>query len=132
MNKLIPVALATAAMAQNANAGEGQFLRGLFCNTKAQVEETLANIGQTRTLALAVALVNNPEIVCTFATEIQFMVQHPVVVDKRLHFGQQLTLYQALLVGVLIGDNPRPVSPPMVTFFIPMDPIPPHTIEDSV
>jgi hypothetical protein len=68
-------------------------------------------------------------VVCTFAYSIGLMVIHPVAVGTGVFNGNQQTLYEATLVGVLVGGNPRPVEPPLQTFFITMDPIPLAAIE---
>jgi hypothetical protein len=110
--------LATAAQAK-----EGQVLRGLFCNTRMQLEDTLRIAVGANGLTNAVAMANHSRVVCTFADSIGFMVIHPVAIGTGVVNGSQQKLYEATLVGVLVGGNPRPVEPPLQTFFVTMDPV---------
>jgi len=110
-------------LAAAAQAKEGQVLRGLFCNTRAQLEETLRIAGGSNELTAAVAIANRDKVVCTLADSIGFMVIHPVAIGTGAVNGSQQILYEATLVGVLVGGNPRPVEPPLQTFFVTMDPV---------
>ena len=115
-----------------AKAKDGQVLRGLFCNTRTQLEETLRIAGgSSNELTTAVAMANRDKVVCTFAYSIGFMVIQPVAIGTGVVNGNQQTLYEATLVGVLVGGNPRPVEPPLQTFFVTMDPVSLAAIENG-
>jgi hypothetical protein len=68
-------------------------------------------------------MANRDKVVCTFAHSIGFMVIHPVAIGTGVVNGKQQTLYKAILMGVLVGGNPRPVEPSLQTFFVTMDPV---------
>ena len=131
MKKQLLLAAVLLSFTTAAEAKTGHVLRGLFCNTRAQVEQTLANMRRDVPLAAAVAITNGNQIDCVFAYKIKYMVTHPVGIGQVTHFGQSLTLYEATLIGVLVGGNPRPIAPPLQTFFISMDPIEDAAIEDA-
>ena len=52
------------------------------------------------------------------ADRIQYIVSQPLIIDTITRNGFTLTMYEANLVGVLVGGNTRPVAPPMRTFFV--------------
>jgi hypothetical protein len=88
----------------------------------AQVEQTLGHLERNLTMAAAISLTNQHEVVCVNATQVRFMVTDAVVMGKMARPGAPLKLYKARLVGVLIGGNPRPVAPPLpIYFFTPSD-----------
>jgi hypothetical protein len=113
-----------ALLSGDLDAANNQILRGLFCNTRAQLEQTLAHVESGGNIAFAVAMTNIEEVVCTFATEVHFLVRHPADIGSLWHNGRQLRVYDATLIGVLVGGNPRPIEPPLKTFFVPIDPVP--------
>ena len=123
MKRLFACAAVLLSLAIAAQAKDGQVLRGLFCNTKSQLEETLRIARGSNGLTTAVAMANRDKVVCTFADSIGFMVIHPVAIGTGAVNGSQQTLYEATLAGVLVGGNPRPVEPPLQTFFVTMDPV---------
>lgn len=112
------------AFGSGAEAKQGHILRGLFCNNRAQLQETLDHLARTKTMAIAVAMTNRDSVVCVHAYLIRYMVVRPVIIGHRQVNGQPLTLYQASLIGVLVGGNPRPVVPPVNMFFVAMDEVP--------
>jgi len=70
-----------------------------------------------------VADLNRDSVVCVVATDIDYMIVRP----RSLGEGHQppgLARYAGTLVGVLVGDNPRPVDPPIEMFFVPDTPLP--------
>lgn len=131
MNKFLMAALAAVTLTGSAEARQGHVLRGLFCNTRSQLQETLDHLREASTLALAIAITNKGDVLCVHAYKIRYIVTHPVIIARTQHNGQPLTLYEATLIGVLVGGNPRPVEPPLKTFFVPMDPIAGEAVEDG-
>ncbi len=123
MKRFFAFAAILLPLATAAQAKDGQVLRGLFCNTRTQLEETLRIAGGANDLTTAVAMANRDKVVCTFAYSIGFMVIHPIAIGTDVVNGNQQTRYEATLVGVLVGGNPRPVEPPLQTFFVTMDPV---------
>ena len=93
-------------------------LRGLFCNTEAQIEKTVAAIRPNATLEAAIAVANFDKIECVLARDIAFAVVDPMVIGKIDHHGLQYLKYEARLVGIMVGTNLRPVDPPVTTFFV--------------
>ena len=55
---------------------------------------------------------------CVVADSIQYVVSQPLIIDTITQNGFTLTMYEASLVGILIGGNTRPVAPPMRTYFV--------------
>lgn len=131
MKRFLAFAAILLPLATAAQAKDGQVLRGLFCNTRTQLEETLRIAGGSNELTTAVAMANRDKVVCTFAYSIGFMVIHPIAIGTGVVNGNQQTLYEATLVGVLVGGNPRPVEPPLQTFFVTMDPVSLAAIEEG-
>jgi hypothetical protein len=123
MKRVFALAAILLPLATAAEASDGQVLRGLFCNTRAQLEATLRIAGGSNELATAVAMTNRDQVVCTFAHSIAFMVINPVAIGTGAVNGNRQTLYEATLMGVLVGSNPRPVDPPLRIFFVSMDPV---------
>ncbi len=114
-----------------AHAKEGHALRGLFCNTRAQLHETLNHLKTASSMAMAVAMTNRADVACVHAYQIRYVVAHPVIIGHAQVNGQPLTLYEAALTGVLVGGNTRPVSPPLPMFFVPMDEVPEADVENG-
>lgn len=112
------IALILLQLTSHAQAGQTHILHGLFCNTEAQAKEVLAHLGKNLSLRAAVAVTNVTNATCVVADKIQYVVVQPVIIGTIRQNGLTLTLYEALLIGVLVGDNPRPVAPPVRTFFV--------------
>jgi hypothetical protein len=123
MRKFSIVSLFILLMTNPVQAKQGHVLHGLFCNTKAQIEATFAHIRHDIAPQIAVAMTNKDSVVCVEASRISYLVINPVRIDKVQHNGQWLLMYEATLIGVLVGDNPRPIVPPLQTFFVPSKPI---------
>ena len=121
MKRLLTGLAVALPLATTAEAKDGQVLRGLFCNTRAQLIETLDHLKSVSTLATAVAMTNQTDVVCVHAYRIKYMLIDPVIIGHREIDGQPLALYEASLIGVLVGDDPRPIAPPLRMFFVPMD-----------
>ena len=70
MKRFLAFAAILLPLATAAQAKDGQVLRGLFCNTRTQLEETLRIAGGANELTTAVAMANRDKVVCTFAYSI--------------------------------------------------------------
>jgi hypothetical protein len=130
LNRLLALLVLIFTAASDAEAGRSHALRGLFCNSRADLEATLDRLGDVKLLATAVAITNRDAIVCTFAYAIKYKVIHPVMIARRNHDGGILPLYEADLIGVLVGNNARPVEPSLKIYFVSMDPVPDAATED--
>jgi hypothetical protein len=117
LKKLSLLPLAFVLLASNVQASQTYILHGLFCNTEAQAKQVISHSMKLHSLLVAVEMINAESIVCVVADKIKFMVIHPVLINTNKQQDLSLTLYEATLVGVLVGENPRPVKPPMQTFF---------------
>ena len=118
MKKISFITLIMLLLTSHAQAGQTHLLHGLFCNTEAQAKEVLARLGKNQSLRAAVAVTNMTNVTCVVADKIQYMVVQPVIIGTVRQNGLTLTLYEASLIGVLVGDNPRPVVPPVRSFFV--------------
>ena len=110
MQRFSAAALIVLAVSGSAHAEQGHVLHGLFCNTESQLDDTLAHMQRGLTPQAAAELTNEAAVVCVFADEVQYMIVGPLVLDE-IPGGVLLTKYQGTLVGVLVGDNIRPVHP---------------------
>jgi hypothetical protein len=122
MSALARLACAFAAATSPAAAGESHLLRGVFCNTEAQLDAAASLLARGTAPAAAVAALNRDAVVCVLATRIAYMIERP----RRLAHGPETSgppHYSGTLVGVLVGDNPRQVDPPVEMFFMPEPPI---------
>ena len=109
--------LAGLALSDPARAeGRAHSLQGLFCNSEEQLDRTLAFVGQRLAPRTAVALANDDAVVCTFVDVLRYVVDEPVLIDE-IHLGAPVFKYQGWLVGVVVGDALRPVTPPAQIFF---------------
>jgi hypothetical protein len=123
MRKFSIASLLILLLTNPVQAKQGYVLHGLFCNTKAQLDATFALISHEIAPQIAVAMTNKDAVVCVEASRISYLVINPVRVDRVQHNEQWLLMYEATLIGVLVGDNPRPIVPPLQTFFVPSNPI---------
>ena len=117
MKKLFLAALIAGMFGANAQAQQGHVLHGLFCNTEAQIDETLAHMSLNLAPQAAVELMNKEKVACVLADKVQYMIIRPLIIGGKNH-GTSLLKYQATLVGVLVGENIRPVEPPVQIFFV--------------
>jgi hypothetical protein len=118
MKHLMALAIATCVLTGSTRAQQTQTLHGLFCNTEAQVRDVLEHYGSDMSLHAAVAHINEVAVNCVVADSIQYVVSQPLIIDTITRNGFTLTLYEASLVGVVVGGNTRPVTPSMRTFFV--------------
>jgi hypothetical protein len=117
MKKFFTAALITMAIGAGAHASTNHVLHGLFCNTEAQIDETLAHMALNLTPQAAVELTNEKMIACVFADRVHYMITRPFIIGE-IKSDVSLLKYQATLVGVLVGENVRPVEPPVQIFFV--------------
>lgn len=105
-------------------AGDAHLVSGLHCKTEAQVDAAIASIQQGTPPLLAAESLNREEVACVFADRIAYLIQHPVMLGRSDHRGVSLIKYEGTLVGVLVGQNPRPIEPPLHLFFVVPEPLP--------
>ena len=117
MKTLSLISLTVLALGGSAQTERSHALHGLFCNSEAQIDETLARMRQNLTPQAAVELTNEKQVVCVYADKIEYMVVHPVMIGEILS-ESSLIKYQATLVGVLVGGRVRPVEPSVEIFFV--------------
>lgn len=132
MSKIPLAVLACFLLSSAAQAGQTHIIGGLFCNTRAQVEETLALVGQKLTISVAVAITNRTSVACVHATLLRYMVTAPVVIGRTTKSGTPLDLYQATLVGILVGGEPRPIEPALPIYFVTTDALPGATVQTGI
>jgi hypothetical protein len=118
MKHLSALAIAALLLTGDAQAEQTRALHGLFCNTEAKVRDVLEHYGSNMSLSASVAIINEEAVNCVVADSIQYVVSQPLIVDTITQNGFTLTLYEASLVGILIGGNTRPVAPPLRTYFV--------------
>lgn len=111
---VVTVAAALAA-GGSAPADEVQCLQGLFCNTEAQIDRALADIASGVSPRRAADLANRDAVVCTYVDRIQYLIARPLALDDAT---LPLVRYRGALVGVLVGDALRPVTPESEIYFI--------------
>lgn len=117
MRKFFLAALAAVAFGANAQAQQGHVLHGLFCNTETQIDEALAHMSLKLAPQAVVGLMNEKKVECVLADKIQYMVIRPLIIGGKDR-NTSLLKYRATLVGVLVGENIRPVEPPVQIFFV--------------
>jgi hypothetical protein len=118
MKHFSALAIATCLLTGGAQSEQTRALHGLFCNTEAQARDVLDYYGSNISLHAAVAIVNEGAVNCVVADSIQYVVLQPLIIDTITQNGFTLTMYEASLVGILIGGNTRPIAPPMRTYFV--------------
>ncbi len=92
-------------------------LQGLFCNTEAQIDETLEHLRHNVGPRMAAALTNDGRVVCTYVDLLHYVVDRPLVLGE-IPGALPLVKYEARLIGVEVGGNVRAVSPPVRIFFV--------------
>lgn len=118
MKHISALAIAALLLAGGAKAEQTRALHGLFCNTQAQARDVLEHFGSGMPLQGAVAKVNEGAVNCVVADRIQYVVSQPLIIETITQNGFSLTIYEASLVGILIGGNTRPIAPPLRTYFV--------------
>ncbi len=94
-----------------------QQLQGIFCNSEAQVESVLSLITAGAPAASAVAIVNTATVNCTLVDLLQYVVSDVVQIGWGDGPSRQVR-FRANLIGVVVGDRLRSVSPPAVVYFV--------------
>lgn len=99
----------------SARAEEAQRLQGLFCNTEAQIDQARTDIAAGVSPRRAADLANRDAVVCTYVDRVEYLIVRPIAVG-----GARLPLvkYRGALVGVLVGDALRPVTPEAELYFL--------------
>jgi hypothetical protein len=118
---LIPL---TFVLAGGATAENRHVAKGLFCNTHEQIAEVFGSLGAGLPLAEAIAVENRENIVCVWADAIGYMLTDPEPSPRVTHGSGWVGVYRARLIGVLVGENPRPIDPPVEIFFVPLENLP--------
>ncbi len=117
IRRYLSVATVAASLAAggSALADEAQRLQGLFCNTEAQIDQALADIAAGVSPRRAADLANRDAVVCTYGARIEYLIAHPVALGDA---ALPLVKYRGTLVGVLVGDALRPVTPEAELYFL--------------
>jgi hypothetical protein len=106
-------------------------LRGLFCNTEGQLDEALGHMSRNVAPRAAAELTNDEEVFCTYVDLLHYIVEQPRIIGE-IPAEVPLLKYEGELVGVIVGDRIRPVSPPARVFFILRDRLPDAVTEQRV
>ena len=118
MKRIVFFSLAAYAVCSDAFADDQvSRIQGLFCNSEAQLDETLTHIGRNVAPRLAVELTNEHGVVCTYADKIELVINRPIDIG-RARGSTQLVKFKAMLVAVLVGNNLRVVTPPVEIFLV--------------
>ena len=118
MKHFSALAITTCLLTGGTQAEQTRALHGLFCNTEAQARDVLKHYSSNMSLHAAVANINQGAVNCVVADRIQYVVSQPLIIDTIIQNGFTFTVYEARLVGILIGRNTRPVAPPMRMYFV--------------
>ncbi len=113
----LPLFLALGTAASAASDHSKFVAGGLFCKSRAHLDEAIAHIQDNVPIQMAVLMTNREEVACVYADRISFLLESPAALGKSQHQGTPLYLYEAAAVGVLVGDNPRPLAPPVHMYF---------------
>ena len=112
----LPAAIVMALAAATPLAAAGPHrLQGLFCNTEAQIDQALADIAAGVSPRRAADLANRGAVVCTYVDRIEYRIARPVALGDA---ALPLVKYRGALVGVLVGDALRPVTPEAELYFL--------------
>ena len=82
MKKLFFMAFIAVAFGVSAHAKTNHVLHGLFCNTEAQIDETVAHMALKLTPRAAVELTNEKMIACVWADKVQYMIASPFIINE--------------------------------------------------
>jgi hypothetical protein len=117
MKELFLAAMIAAASDAHAQAERRHVLHGLFCNTEAQIDQSLTHLSLNLAPQSVVKLMNEEKVACVLADKVQYMVIRPIIISEK-NRSSSLLKYRAILIGVLVGRNIRPVEPPVQIFFV--------------
>lgn len=121
--KSVLLTLILAAVGPRAEAEEALALRGVFCLSEAQILTVQEHMRAGLLPRMAAALMNRDKLVCVYADRIHYVVERPTIFDEVRDGPTVSTTYAATLTGVRVGDNLRPITPPMPIYFITPDPV---------
>jgi hypothetical protein len=96
-------------------------LQGLFCNTERHLVQTLADPRWGTAPELAVETANIEAVVCTYVDRLHYVVLEPAIIGRANGYGP--VMYEATLVGVVVGGQLRDVTPPLRVFFTTPQPL---------
>jgi hypothetical protein len=124
-------AVLVAAGCGSAQAAEARHaLQGMFCNTRAQLEQVLGYLEADLSPVLAASLTNTAGVVCVYVDRLWYIVEAPITIGE--HRGRvRLIKYEAKLVGVVVGGNLRPVAPAATVFFALPERLPDAPVVDA-
>ena len=111
----LSLAAAAATLGAAAPAAEVQRLQGLFCNTEAQIDRAIASIAAGLSPRRAAEIANRDDIVCTYIDRIEYVIAGAVALGDT---SLPLVKYRGALVGVVVGDALRPVTPEAELYFL--------------
>ena len=121
MKRIVFFSLAAYAVCSDAFADDQvSRIQGLFCNSEAQLDETLTHIGRNVPPRAAIAIVNKDAVVCNHVDQIEYALIRVVNIG-RVRGLVPLVKYRGTLVGVVVGQRLRPVEPPVTVFFVAPD-----------
>ena len=109
---VLAVGLQSLVQAQDIHA-----VQGLFCNTRSQIDSAVGHMMAGLHPLQAAELENAESVACVYADKVTYLVTTPFIVGEG--FVQvPVAIYEAILVGVRVGDSVRPVAPPATIFFV--------------
>jgi hypothetical protein len=111
-------------LAGETQAGTSHIAQGLFCNTHEQIAGAFRSLSEGLSMTQSIAAANEEKVVCVWADRIGYMITAPAPAQSIMHDGAWLSVYEAWLVGVLVGGNPRPVEPSVQIYFVPSEKLP--------
>ena len=106
------VGLQSLVQAQDVHA-----VQGLFCNTRNQIDRAVGHMVAGLDPRQAAELENVESVACVYADKVAYLVTTPFIVGEGSVRGPG-AIYEAILVGVLVGNTVRPVAPPVTIFFV--------------
>jgi hypothetical protein len=110
-------AVFAAGLLSPVQAQDVHAVQGLFCNTRDQIDSALGHMVAGLDPRQAAELENVESVVCVYADKVTYLVTTPFIVGERF-VHDPVAVYEAILVGVLVGDQVRSVAPPVTIFFV--------------
>lgn len=97
---------------------------GVFCRTEAQISEVITTMRNERDAESAVAEVNKDNVVCVHPILIGYMIVNYTQVSVKETQSGKWYIYKGTQIGVMMGQVPRPVDPPVTQYFVSRRPLP--------
>ena len=119
MNRIACAAIALALSGAAAEADEAIPLRGLFCQSEAQIHDASDKLRAGLPAAMVAESMNREGVNCVHADRIDYVVEKPYIIDEDSR-GSLFT-YEATLTAIRVGDNLRPIEPPLPIYFVRPD-----------